>query len=137
MTKHPGNPKLIRWLLLPLVLAFALPVHSQSSAASSISPEPKPQVGKDSPQSSHPSPLDPATEASPHASPEELRQAQIEADTKKLYQLSADLRAEVAKTYKESLSLTVLKKAEEIEKLAKSLKMRMSQDAAATRHQDR
>jgi hypothetical protein len=135
MTKHPGKPKLIRCLLLPVVLAFALPVHSQSRAASSS--EQKPQVGKDAPQSSHASPIDPTTEASPHASPEELRQAQIEADTKKLYQLSADLRAEVAKTYKESLSITVLKKAEEVEKLAKSLKLRMSQDAAATRQQDR
>ncbi len=139
MTKQPGKPKLIRWSLLPVVLgsAFALSVHSQSGAASSIPSEPKPLVGKSAPQSSHPSPTNPTTEASPHSSPEELRQAQIEADTKKLYQLSADLRAEVAKTYKESLSITVLKKAEEVEKLAKSLKVRMSQDAAATRQQDR
>jgi cytoskeletal protein RodZ len=139
MTKQPRKPKLIRWSLLPVVLgsAFALPVHSQSSAASSIPSKSKPQVGKDASQSSHLSPPDPTTEASPHASSEELRQAQIEADTKKLYQLSADLRAEVAKTYKESLSIAVLKKAEEVEKLAKSLKVRMSQDAAETRHQDR
>ena len=45
--------------------------------------------------------------------------------------VSAELRAEVAKTYKESLSLTVLKKAQEIEKLARSLKVRMNQEAAA------
>ncbi len=64
---------------------------------------------------------------------EEARQAQIEADTKKLYVLSVDLRAEVAKTYKESLSLTVLKKAEEVEKLARSLKILMNQEAAAAR----
>jgi hypothetical protein len=43
------------------------------------------------------------------------------------------LRAEVAKTYKESLSLTVLKKAEEVEKLARSLKALMNQEAAAAR----
>ncbi len=41
-----------------------------------------------------------------------MRQAKIEADTKKLYQLSAELRAEVAKTYKESLSVRVLEKAQ-------------------------
>ena len=63
-----------------------------------------------------------------------MRQAQIEADTKKLFQLSAELRAEVGKTYKESLSLTVLKKAEQVEKLAKSLKVEMNQEAAASKH---
>ncbi|MGA8089414.1 MAG: hypothetical protein WCA10_19230 [Terracidiphilus sp.] len=136
MTKHPRKPRLICWLLLPLVLgsAFALPVLSQSSAASSIPPEPKPEVGKDAAQSSHPSSLDPRTETTPQASAEEVRQAQIEADTKKLYHLSAELREEVAKTYKESLSLTVLKKAEEVEKLARSLKELMKQEAAAARN---
>jgi hypothetical protein len=137
MMKHPRKSKLAYWLLLPVVLAyaFALPVHSQAAGAtSSVPSEPKPQAGKDAPQSSHPASLDPTTEASPAASPEEQREAQIEADTKKLYQLSAELRAEVAKTYKESLSLTVLKKAEEIEKLARSLKVLMNQEAAAVRH---
>jgi hypothetical protein len=137
MMKHPRKSKLAYWLLLPVVLgyAFVLPVHSQAAGStSSVPSEPKPQVGKDSPQSSHPASLNPTTEAFPEASPEELRQAQIEADTKKLYQLSAELRAEVAKTYKESLSLTVLKKAEEIEKLARSLKVLMNQEAAAARH---
>jgi hypothetical protein len=43
----------------------------------------------------------------------------------------------VAKTYKESLSLTVLKKAQEIEKLAKSLKAEMNQEAAAAKQLDR
>jgi hypothetical protein len=65
-----------------------------------------------------------------------MRQAQIEADTKKLYQLSAELRAEVAKTYKESLSVTVLKKAQELEKLAKSLKAEINQQVAAAKRQD-
>jgi hypothetical protein len=129
MTKRPRTSKLIRQLLLAGVLgaAFVLPVLSQSSGASANPSGPKPQVGKDAPQPSHLEPSGPTTEPSP----EELRQAQIEADTKKLYQLSAELRAEVAKTYRESLSLTVLKKAEEIEKLARSLKVRMNQEAAA------
>ena len=65
--------------------------------------------------------------------PEEIRQDQIKADTMKLFQLSAELRAEVAKTYKETLSISVLRKAEEIEKLAKSLKALMNQEAAARR----
>ena len=44
--------------------------------------------------------------------------------------MSSELRAEVAKTYKESLSVTVLKKAEEVETLAKSLRLLMSKEAA-------
>ena len=62
-------------------------------------------------------------------SPEEMRQAQLAADTKKLYQLATELRAEVAKTNKDTLSLSVVKKAEEVEKLAKSIKDRMRSEA--------
>lgn len=50
------------------------------------------------------------------------RQAQIVADTQKLLKLSQELKAEVAKSNKDTLSLTVIKKAEEVEKLAKTLK---------------
>ncbi len=50
------------------------------------------------------------------------RQAQIVADTQKLVKLSQELKAEVAKSNKDTLSLTVIKKAEEVEKLAKTLK---------------
>ncbi len=57
--------------------------------------------------------------------PEEARQAQLVADTNKLYQLAQELQAEVAKSNKNTLSLAVVKKAAEVEKLAKSLKDRM------------
>jgi hypothetical protein len=50
------------------------------------------------------------------------RQAQIIADTQKLVKLSQELKAEVAKSNKDTLSLAVIKKAEEVEKLAKTLK---------------
>jgi len=50
------------------------------------------------------------------------RQAQIIADTQKLVKLSEELKAEVAKSTKDTLSLTVIKKAEEVEKQAKTLK---------------
>jgi hypothetical protein len=64
---------------------------------------------------------------SSHASPQE----QIEADTKKLYELAQELRTEVGKTYKQSLSVDVLKKAGELERLAKSLKSEMDHQASA------
>jgi hypothetical protein len=65
------------------------------------------------------------------ASPEESQQARIEADTKKVYQLALELRSEVGRTYKQSLSLAVLKKAGELEKLAGKLKSEMDHEASA------
>ena len=57
--------------------------------------------------------------------PAEARQAQLVADTQRLYQLTQELKDEVAKSNKDTLSIPVVKKAEEVEKLAKSLKERM------------
>jgi hypothetical protein len=59
---------------------------------------------------------------SPASASADPRQAQIIADTQKLVKLSQELKAEVAKSDKNTLSLTVVKKAEEVEKLAKTLK---------------
>jgi hypothetical protein len=56
--------------------------------------------------------------------PEEKKQEELRADTEKLYQLTQQLKAEVAKSNKDTLSVTVIKKAQEIEKLAKSIKER-------------
>jgi hypothetical protein len=58
-------------------------------------------------------------------SAEEQQQAQLVADTNKLYQLAQELRLEVAKSNKDTLSISVIKKATEVEKLARSLKERM------------
>lgn len=61
-------------------------------------------------------------------SPEETRQAKFVADSQKLYQLAQELKTEVAKSNKNTLSIGVTKKAEEIEKLAKSMKERMRKE---------
>ncbi len=53
------------------------------------------------------------------------RQKQLVADTERLFQLAQQLRDEVGKSNKEQLSIPVIKKSEEIEKLAKSVKERM------------
>jgi hypothetical protein len=130
MARLLGNPQQILWMFLLTLLTSVLApaMHSQSSKADPDS-EPKPEVK--SQESAQPPVVDVNSENPPAASAEQLRQAEIEADTKKLYQLSAELRAEVGKTYKESLSLTVLKKAEEVEKLAKGLKILMMKEAAS------
>lgn len=56
---------------------------------------------------------------------DDARQAQLVADTAKLIQLAQELQVEVAKSGKNTLSISVMKKAAEVEKLARSLKERM------------
>lgn len=118
-------------LLVFLAMLVVAPGHSQKRAADPVLAEPRAvpinQKSNQLPTS------DPKSQTSAPVTLEEIREAKIEADTKRLFQLSAELRAEVAKTYKESLSMNVLRKAEEIEKLARSLKTLMNQEAAAGR----
>ena len=53
------------------------------------------------------------------------RKRQIAEDSEKLLKLATDLKAEVDKTTKDTLSLTVIRKADEIEKLAHNVKEKM------------
>lgn len=55
----------------------------------------------------------------------ELRQQDIVKDTAKLLTLAQELKVEVDKSNKDQMSMSVIKKAEEIEKLAKSVKEKM------------
>ena len=57
--------------------------------------------------------------------PEQERQALLKADTDKLVKLAGELKEYVDKSNENVLSLEVLKKAEEIEKLARSVKDKM------------
>ena len=56
------------------------------------------------------------------------RQAELKRDTEKLLKLSTELKDYVDKTNENILSLDVVKKAEEIERLAHSVKMKMRGD---------
>jgi hypothetical protein len=53
------------------------------------------------------------------------RQDELKKDTEKLLELATELKQSVDKTDENTLSLEVIKKAEEIEKLAKSVKDKM------------
>jgi len=53
------------------------------------------------------------------------RQAQLKSDTDKLVKLAGELKDYVDKSNENVLSLTVMKKAEEIEKLARSVREKM------------
>jgi len=56
------------------------------------------------------------------------RQAELKRDTDKLLKLSTELKEYVDKSNENVLSLDVIKKAEEIEKLARSVKTKMRGD---------
>ena len=76
-------------------------------------------------------PIDPDSPLDPHrAEMQEKarstdRQKRLVADTDKLLALATDLKQQVDKTNKNILSVDVIKKADEIEKLAHSVKERM------------
>ena len=53
------------------------------------------------------------------------RQEEIREDTQKLFQLATELKDAVDKSNEHELSLLVVKKAEEVEKLAKRVKEKM------------
>lgn len=55
------------------------------------------------------------------------RRKQLADDSAKLLKLAVDLKSELDKTSKDTLSLNVIRKADEIEKLARSVKERMKQ----------
>jgi hypothetical protein len=59
------------------------------------------------------------------------RRKQIADDSGRLLKLATDLKAEVDKTTKDQLSLTVIRKADEIEKLAHSVKEKMKLTAGS------
>lgn len=116
------------------VLVFcAFPTWAQQAAGDSSQTSPDPvQDGAAAPAEQKPDAPGAKTDgAAPKPmTPAEERQAQLVADTNKLYQLAQELQAEVAKSSKNTLSLAVVKKAAEVERLAKSLKERMKTESA-------
>jgi len=60
-----------------------------------------------------------------YAAANALRKKQIADDTEKLVKLTADLKVEVDKASKDTLSLSVIRKADEIERLAHNIKEKM------------
>jgi hypothetical protein len=147
MARTGKGAQLVRRALLLAVTAwiFAGPTHSRSNTAGAQEPtakpnevqEPKPTPAEPKADQAEPGSADAATpDAATSPTHEATREEQIESQTKELFRLSAEMRAEVAKTYKDTLSLAVLKKAEQIEKVAKSLKALMDADIADNKHKN-
>jgi hypothetical protein len=118
----PSGILLPRTLCLVFALAFPILAHPQDAvhaqtdsptAAAGTAPAAKKTQDAPTPAPPAPAVTDP-------------RQAQILADSQKLLKLSQELKAELAKSNKDTLSLAVIKKAEEIERLARTLKDEMA-----------
>ena len=82
-----------------------------------------PMPGRSNP--AEPDPMDPHRAEQQEKLRNNDRQKRLVADTDKLLALATDLKAQVDKSTKDTLSVDVIKKAEEIEKLAHSVKERM------------
>ena len=82
-----------------------------------------PSPGRNNP--AEPDPIDPHRADQQEKLRNNDRQKRLVADTDKLLVLATDLKAQVDKSTKDTLSVDVIKKAEEIEKLARSVKERM------------
>ena len=110
------RPKRIAWML-SLVFLFAIPGDAQRQG-------PPPRVdGTVAPGDADSARDQLARDMAKKANEE--RQAALKADTDKLVKLAGELKDYVDKTNENVLSLDVLRKAEEIEKLAHSVKERM------------
>ncbi|MGA7928544.1 MAG: hypothetical protein WCA20_21435 [Candidatus Sulfotelmatobacter sp.] len=109
---------------LSILLLFAIPSHAQSQLPGP--PAAPPPLMKADP--TRPTDADEAQQrlARDMAKKANLqRQAALKSDTDKLLKLAVDLKNSVDKSNENVLSLEVLKKAEEIEKLAHSVKDKM------------
>ncbi len=98
-----------------------------ASAASAHAQEPFPS-GSQEPQFGREKARDPMEEKMEHDREKALnkqRQTNLQKDTDRLLKLATELKEYVDKTNEHTLSLDVIKKADEIEKLAKSVKDKM------------
>jgi hypothetical protein len=72
-------------------------------------------------------PDDPPAQAAAPVPAADPAQEQLQKDTDQLLHLAQELKLEVAKAGSNTLSLTALRKADEVQKLAKNLKERMKE----------
>jgi len=104
-----------------LLLAFCAP---QLSSQQQQQPPVPPRLGVPQPDESEPG-IPPRIQKDMEKKANEQRQAELKRDTEKLLQLSTELKEYVDKSNSNILSVDVIKKAEEIEKLAHNVKTRM------------
>ncbi len=101
------------------------PGKGQMPQSSPVQPPPPGSPPVAMPSLGNPEPLSPQIQEQQARSRNSERQKRLVADTDKLLALATELKQDVSKTNKDVLSVDVIKKADEIEKLAHSVKERM------------
>ena len=110
--------KNVSWIMLAFVLTAALPSVSRANSLRQLDPLAEQKAGgEDTPRRK--------MEMAMAKKANEARQADLRRDTEKLLKLATELKDSVDRTNEGMLSLSVIKKAEEIEKLAHSVKEKM------------
>jgi hypothetical protein len=135
-TLKPSQPRLAKWMtrsasalaaLLVLSAALSAAAQTQQNGQQSSSSQPPGQPSADRAWTTSGQVAFAGSQADKQnfdaANLE--RRKQLAADSARLLKLATDLKAEVDKTTKDTLSLSVIRKADEIEKLAHSVKEKM------------
>jgi sRNA-binding protein len=125
----PGSLICAAGILLYLAMASPLAIAAQAPSQA-----PQPQDQQNSNQAAAPTQAAPAVQGTEAAKPPAVlssdpvqrRKDQIAVDTAQLDQLANELKVEMDKSTKDTLSLNVIKKAKEIEKLAHKLRDEIS-----------
>jgi predicted TIM-barrel fold metal-dependent hydrolase len=109
------------YVVLGLIVSWQPSAHAVKQQSSSQQQEIDPQFGRERQK-------DPTAEKLERDREKALnkqRQTSLQKDTDRLLQLATELKQNVDKSNEHTLSLDVIKKAEEIEKLAKQVKDKM------------
>jgi hypothetical protein len=134
---NPSSAKLLPFLTLSLLasacLLVAISIVPAAGQAPAQPPAAPPAQTQDKTPASPPAPAQPAAAVTAVQNPAETHaethtethKDQIAADSAKLFQLANELKAEMDKSTKDTLSLSVMKKAEEVEKLAHKVRDEM------------
>jgi hypothetical protein len=114
-------------MLAGLMIAFAVGANGQQQRPMPPMPDGQSQVpGQPSmPGQDQPPPVPEEIQKEMAKKANEDRQAQLKRDTENLFKLATELKQYVDKTNANTLSINVIKKADEIEKLAHSVKEKM------------
>jgi len=108
--------------LAVLLFALATAGLAQQPAQSAAAPQPTATAQA---AAAAPGNTAPAADSQSAPAPQTDKQKQLADDTAKLLQLANELKAELDKSSKDTLSLSVMKKAEQVEKLAHKVRDEM------------
>ena len=127
LVSSPHHPRLLlfRRMVTGFAIAASLAVAAQTNPPSPDKPLLLPNASRASDANDHTKTNDQQSRQKDFEAANTQRKKQIADDSALLLKLAADLKAEVDKTNKDTLSLAVIRKADAIERLAREVKEKM------------